>query len=129
MVQRHKQWGLSSLRHPQRSLLNILALVLSACASNNTVMLLGQKGSTAMLQLYTAGVYYSLDVELVECQPGYLYNSYNSKCQCAAALYLGLVGCNPNVYLRQRHWMGYCSTSCGDLCTAYCPYGFCKIEY
>ena len=94
--------------------------------SNNTVKVKGQRGAKAKLKLVTADVSLSWDITLTDCQPGYRYSNSSSKCECAASEYLGLEGCDPNVYLRQGYWMGYCLGNESELCTAFCPYGYCS---
>ena len=96
--------------------------------SNNTVMVLGENGSTAELKLFTADVLVLINITLTECQPGYHYNHSSLKCECASSEYVGLEGCNPKVYLRHSYWVGFCSEKRSELCTAYCPYGFCSYS-
>ena len=96
--------------------------------SNNTVKVKGPMGSTAELLLYTADVFVSFNITLSECQPGYHYSPSSSKCECASSEYLGLDGCDPSVNLRDGFWMGFCSRNGSELCTAYCPYGFCPYS-
>ena len=96
--------------------------------SNNTVKLLGKNGSVAQLKLFTGDILVSLKITLKDCQPGYHYSPSNRKCECAASEYLGLEGCNPNVYIRQGYWMGYCSGNGSELCTAFCPHGYCSYN-
>ena len=94
--------------------------------SNNKIKVCGDKGATATLQLFTYDLIVSVNITMTECQPGYSYNPYSSVCECAAQQYLGLEGCNPEVYLRDGYWMGYCSGNSGALCTLNCPYGYCS---
>ena len=96
--------------------------------SNNTVKVNGREGDRTELKLFTADVFLSIDVTLTSCQPGYHYSNSSRKCECVSSEYFGLEGCDPNVYLRQGHWMGYCSLGNGsrELCTAFCPYGYCS---
>ena len=96
--------------------------------SNNTVMVLGKNGSTAKLKLFTSDLLVIVNITLTECQPGYHHNDLSSKCECAASEYLGLVGCDPNVYLKEGYWMGYCSENKSEFCTGFCPYGFCSYS-
>ena len=96
--------------------------------SNNTVVVLGESGSTAQLKLFTADVSVLINITLAQCQPGYHYNLFSSKCECAASQYVGLEGCYPKVNLRHSYWMGYCSGNEDKLCTAHCPYGFCSYS-
>ena len=94
--------------------------------SNNKIKVCGEKGATAKLQLFTYDLIVSVNITLTECQPGYSYNPYSSMCECAAQQYLGLEGCNPEVYLIDGYWMGYCSGNSVTLCTLNCPYGYCS---
>ena len=96
--------------------------------SNNTVMVKGNEGSTAELQLFTADVFVSLTIMLVDCQPGYHFNTISSKCECASTKYLGLEGCDPKVYLKQGYWIGKCTRNGSNLCTAICPSGYCSYS-
>ena len=96
--------------------------------SNNTVMVLGKNGSTAKLRLFTSDLLVIVNIALTECRPGYHHNDSSFKCECAASEYLGLVGCDPNVYLKKGYWMGYCSKSKSEFCTGFCPYGLCSYS-
>ena len=96
--------------------------------SKNKIMLLGSNRSTVKLKLFTSDLTVSLKVSLTDCQPGYTYNPSTGKCECVASQYMGIDGCYPEVYLKQGYWMGYCSDNKSDLCTAYCPYGFCSYS-
>jgi predicted outer membrane repeat protein len=96
--------------------------------SNNRVKVRGRKGSTAKLQLFTADISVSLNISLTECQPGHHYSNSSSVCECASSQYFGLEGCDPNVYLKQGYWVGYCSGNGNKLCTAFCPYGYCSYS-
>ena len=60
---------------------------------------------------------------LRECQPGYHYNPSTFKCECVA-----LEGCDPYLYIRQGYWMGHCTNNGSELCTGFCPYGFCSYS-
>ena len=96
--------------------------------SNNRIMVLGKNGSTAKLNFFTSDLLVIVNITLTECQPGYHHNDLSFKCECAASEYLGLVGCDPNVYLKKGYWMGYCSESRSEFCTGFCPYGFCSYS-
>ena len=96
--------------------------------SHNAIVLLGAPNERAELQLLASGadVVLSLNVSLVDCQPGYLLNG--SKCVCGFSYYLGLVGCNPFVKIKQGYWMGFCSMNETELCTTFCPNNFCSYN-
>ena len=97
--------------------------------SNNTIALLGAANDRAKLHLRTANVVLSIDITLTDCQPGYHMNRNGLKCECAASEYMGLVGCDPGVYLKSGYWMGNCSHDKKWLRTAPCPYGFCFYNH
>ena len=97
--------------------------------SNNTIMMLGAPNKTTELQLLASGsdVVLSFNVSFTHCQPGYeLYNG--SKCVCAVTKYIGLVGCDPEVKLKDGYWIGFCSDNSNELCTTFCPHGFCSYH-
>ena len=96
--------------------------------SSNKIKVEGRNGSTAQLQLFTFDMIVSLNITITECQPGYHYNPSSLMCVCAASEYIGLEGCDPNAYLKQGYWMGYCSGNSNELCTATCPYGYCSYS-
>ena len=94
--------------------------------SNNTISLQGEVGDHANLILDTSDISLSISIELMPCQPGYIHN--NGRCECAATEYFGMVTCDPHVLLNHGIWMGYCSPNTTELCTGYCPYGFCSYH-
>ena len=97
--------------------------------SNNTITLLGPAHKTAKLSLCTADTIVVVNVTLADCQPGYGYNWRDRKCECRANKYLGLIGCNPTVYIRQGYWIGQCSEkNRTKLCTSICPDAFCSYH-
>ena len=93
--------------------------------SRNKIKMLGMNGARGRLELITSNIKVSFETELTECQPGY-NNSFGKKCECIASDYLGVQGCYPNVYIKQGYWMGYCSEETHELCTGFCPHGFCS---
>ena len=97
--------------------------------SNKIIKLHGDIGDMGNLHLSNSDTILSLDVTLAECQPGYILDSRNGTCKCRAPDYLGLVPtCGVTVYLKHGYWMGYCSENSTELCTTYCPYGFCSYH-
>ena len=94
--------------------------------SNNLIKLLGNIDDNGTLNLRIFYASLSLNVTLVDCQPGYYLNG--SKCECASEDFFGLVECDP-VYLRQGYWLGNCSKDSTKFCTTYCPYGFCSYHH
>ena len=94
--------------------------------SNNTVNVLGQPGERAKLSLGVSDVLLTVDIQLTDCQPGYILRG--SKCDYASSQYLGLVPCRTGVCLKQGYWMGYCSENTQELCTASCPEGYCSYK-
>ena len=96
--------------------------------SDNVVTVRGPINTTAELSLDTADVSLPIAIILDDCQPGYDFNDSDKECVCAATQYLGLEGCDPYVYLQPGHWMGYCNNSKTQLCTSYCPLGFCTYH-
>ena len=97
--------------------------------SNNTIKLYGSIGESGKLHLSNFENILSLNVTLVDCQPGYLLDPSEGACKCRAPDYFGLVPtCGPTVYLKDGYWMGYCSENSSTLCTTYCPYGFCSYH-
>ena len=97
--------------------------------SNNTIKLHGSTGDSGKLHLSNFENILSLNVTLVDCQPGYLLDPSEGACKCRAPDYFGLVPtCGPTVYLKDGYWMGHCSENGKMLCTTYCPYGFCSYH-
>ena len=97
--------------------------------SNNTIKLYGSIGESGELHLSNFENILSLNVTLVDCQPGYLLDPSEGACKCRAPDYFGLVPtCGPTVYLKDGYWMEYCSENGSMLCTTYCPYGFCSYH-
>ena len=94
--------------------------------SNNTIRILGPIDQTAKLCLRANDVELALDLLLIDCQPGYLFN--DSKCEPASSEYLGLVACGTEVCLKQGYWMGFCHHNHTKLCTASCPLGYCSYN-
>ena len=115
----HKLVYAASVSNPDISIDSAFSQV-----SNNTIKVNGKIGVTAKLKLFTADVSVLINISLRECKPGFHYN--HPTCECAASEYWGLKGCDPNVYLRQGYWIGYCSENSSKLCTALCPYGYCS---
>ena len=94
--------------------------------SNNTICLLGPYGAMTELSLCASDTIVVFNVNLTRCQPGYLPNKENTKCECRAPDYLGLQGCDPTVYIGKDYWMGLCSEKKHTLlCTSFCPPAFC----
>ena len=97
--------------------------------SNNTVKVLGNEGANASMHLITPDLIVSFNISLMECPPGYMHGSSTRRCECVASKYWGVIGCYPNVYLKQGYWIGYCSNKDrSELCTAICSYGFCSYN-
>ena len=92
--------------------------------SNNIISLLGTIGDDAVLYLDTSDISLSLNITLIDCKPGYI--TKNDTCECAASDYLGLITCEPNI--KHGYWMGFCSNNSTELCTTFCPYGFCSYH-
>ena len=92
--------------------------------SNNTISLLGTIGDDSVLYLDTSDISLSINITLIDCKPGYI--TKNNKCICAMLDYWGLVTCEPSI--QDGYWMGFCSQNSTDLCTAFCPYGFCSYH-
>ena len=98
--------------------------------SHNAIKMTGAPNHSAELHLQASesDVVLSFTVSLTNCQPGYvLFNG--SRCVCGVSDYLGLVGCDPVVKLKNGYWIGFCSnTGHGKLCTSFCPPGFCSYQ-
>ena len=93
--------------------------------SNNTIKIQGLPQGNATLQLDVLSTDISLLIEIIlaECPPGYVLQ--NGKCECGAAYYYGILKCDPEVYLRYGMWMGQCIDTGTELCTSFCPLGYC----
>ena len=97
--------------------------------SNNTVSINGEPGKSDTLQLNALLTDISLfvNVSLLQCPPGYVFDSTTMTCNCRALDYYGLLKCDPEAYIRRGVWMGKCNNS-QFLCTADCPIGFCTYN-
>lgn len=96
--------------------------------SNNTISLVGEPSENDVLQLNALLTDISLliNVSLLECPPGYLYDNSTMTCNCMALKYYGVLKCDPEAYIRYGIWMGKCNSQ--TLCTADCPVGYCTYH-
>ena len=96
--------------------------------SNNTISIVGKPGESDVLQLnvLSTDVTLLINVSLLECPPGYIFDNATMTCNCMALSYYGLLKCDPQTYIRHGIWMGKCSE--GSLCTADCPIGYCTYN-
>jgi predicted outer membrane repeat protein len=97
----------------------------------NEIQLRGRRGSTATLDLQTTSprkTYIRLELELVECPPGYSFNDKHLTCSCSADAHVGFLRCNRESfysYLLPGYWAGQMETRNGsELVTSSCA--FCK---
>ena len=95
----------------------------------------GKPNETIKLYLQTATSrlsYIRLDIEFIDCPPGFFYNPASSKCDCNNLIeYAGLVKCNETMlhsYLYPGYWAGIVGNS-NELITSYCPVSFCNYNY
>ena len=97
--------------------------------SNNTISINGEPGKNDTLQLNALLTDISLliNVSLLQCPPGYVFDNTTMTCNCRALHYYGLQKCDPEAYIRRGVWMGKCNNS-QFLCTADCPIGFCTYN-
>ena len=101
----------------------------SAAYIGNEIQLRGTKGSTATLDLQIISprkTYIQLEVELLECPPGYSFSDKNLTCECSADAYVGFLRCESfHSYLLPGYWAGQMETRNGsELVTSSCA--FCK---
>jgi len=96
--------------------------------SSNIVNVQGHVGDNATLVLHVDTSFVSVykNITLIQCPPGYIQKESSTVCECAATEYFGVITCDPEVLLAHGFWMGDCDPqNSTNLCTAYCPYGFC----
>ena len=98
----------------------------SSAFVGNEIQLKGTPGSTVILHLQTISprkTYISLEVELLECPPGFKLDDEHL-CKCTAGAYVGLSRCESfQSYLLPGYWIGRMETSTGsELVTSSCPF-------
>ena len=105
----------------------------SAAYIGKEIQLRGTKGSTATIYFQTTSprkTYIKLNVELLECPPGYTLDDTTFKCKCTADAYVGFQRCESLKFhslLLSGYWAGQMKTIKGsELVTSSCA--FCKYR-
>ena len=101
-----------------------------------SVSVKGQENTTDFLNLQTISVrlsYIQLNVTLLKCPPGFVFNKKTSTCVCDHKSYVGLVMCNKtSSYITPGFWIGMVQDSRNEskreLVTSYCFLYFCKYN-
>ena len=93
--------------------------------SNNTIKIQGlpQENATLHLDVLSTDISLLMEIILAECPPGYVLD--NGKCKCGTTYYYGILKCDHEAYLQYGMWMGQCTNTGTQLCTSYCPWGYC----
>lgn len=118
-------------------------LVLKYSFTNgNSTRVYGEEGASGTLifsqQSTVHKVYFPISVTLLNCAPGYFYDSSTHSCKCAADVhrraYPFMYYCNYTefrAYIERSHWVGYYppnETNSWHLYTAFCPSQFCRLS-
>ena len=109
----------------------------SSCIGEH-LMLTGRPGEFAGIHLQTTtsrSSYLKLTIELVQCPPGFWFDTRNDCCTCNAREYTGFVKCGTDIfesYIAPGFWAGEVSdaqnASKKELVTSYCTFKFCDYN-
>ena len=106
------------------------------------MILFGEPKSTGTLHIFKTGfreIEISIEVQLLECPPGYVLHEERTlkKCTCAREMeylysYPGLIKCNNTLfqaYFKRGYWVGYGDNETAEgLLSAHCPSKFCSYN-
>ena len=125
--------------HVSSESLSNMPYVLPAYRTNNgSIQIGGAPGSTCQLQLQTIEDFQitgAWSAELLNCPPGYVYNSNNDICTCLTDREHEnpvIPDCEETVYqayFDRFYWIGYKSDDATDLLVGPCPYQYCYQDY
>ena len=108
--------------------------------TNGSIKIAGSPGETCQLQLQTVTDYSvatTLQIVLLQCPPGFLYNDDIKQCECLvnpSKQKLAIGGCDFEsfrAYFDQFYWIGYESDKAiaSNLLTTSCPYRYCYKDH
>jgi len=99
--------------------------------TNGSIQIAGRPGETCHLPLQTDSDYSvatALQITLLRCPPGFLYNDDVKQCECLVSpteQKEPISGCDLSSFQAYFDWIGYESKEATDLLTAFCPYRYC----
>ena len=106
--------------------------------TNGSIQIAGKPEETCQLQLQTDTDYSvatTLQITLLRCPPGFLYNDDVKQCECLVnptKQKLAISGCDLTsfrAYFDQFYWIGYESGKAFNLLTTSCPYRYCYKDH
>ena len=106
--------------------------------TDGPIQMTGKPKETCQLQLTTDADYQiskMLQVTLVDCPPGFVYNKYKSQCECLVNHKHGnpaITGCDLlsfQAYFNYFYWIGHLSGNSAELFIGTCPYRYCYTDY
>ena len=106
--------------------------------TNGLIQIAGKSDMTCHLQLQTITdfpITTTLEVVLVPCPPGFVFNDHNAQCECIVSYTnqnLAISGCEMKsfqAYFDRFYWVGYKSNSTEHLVISTCPYRYCYQEF
>ena len=106
--------------------------------TNGPIQIAGKPKEICQLQLTTDTDYQiskMLQVTLMGCPPGFLYNKYKSQCECLVNHTHGnpaITGCDLKLfqaYFNYFYWIGYLSGNSTELLFGSCPYRYCYTDH
>ena len=103
--------------------------------TNGLIQIAGPPNESCQLQLKTYSDFQItkvLQVMLLNCPPGFEYNSASEQCKCITKLSSVISSCNLTsfqAYFDRSYWVGYLSESNTELLFGLCPYGYCYTDY
>ena len=104
--------------------------------TNGTIQIAGKPNDVCHLQLQTDSEYpvsTIIQVSLLNCPPGLVYNVKQQQCQCVVnrtPQNPAITGCEINhlqAYYNWHYWIGYESDDATDLFFGLCPYHYCSM--
>ena len=106
--------------------------------TNGLIQIAGKPGDTCQLQLQTDTDYSvstTLQITLLQCPPGFLYNNDVEQCKCLLSpteRKLAISGCDLTTFrafFDQFYWVGYVSDKATYLLASPCPYRYCYKDH
>ena len=106
--------------------------------TNGTIQIAGKPNDVCYLKLQTDTEYPAstvVQVNLLNCPPGLVYNSNKQQCQCVVnhtPQIPAITGCELNhlqAYYKKHYWIGYKSDDATDLLFGTCPNRYCYNDH
>ena len=106
--------------------------------TNGTIQIAGKPNDVCYLQLQTDTEYPAttiVNVNLLNCPPGLVYNNDNRQCQCIvnhSPQIPAVSGCeitHLQAYYNKYYWIGYESDDATGLLYGICPYYYCYTDH